>query len=98
LSKNDFSSEFLSAYQRRCKEILGFDVKVMIKIRKALDAMSDEKMNNAIGLCRKLNLDKSLENVKDVDLQGQSLLRLLPNPRMLTALFYFFFLSLSANP
>jgi geranylgeranyl reductase family protein len=98
LSKNDFSSEFLSAYQRRRKEILGFDVKVMLKIRKALDAMSDEKVDDTISLCKKLNLDKSLQNVKDIDFQGQSLLRLLPNPRMLTALFYFFFLFLSANP
>ena len=98
LSKNDFSSEFLSAYQRRCKEILGFDAKVMLKIRKALDAMSDEKVDDAISLCKKLNLDKSLQNVKDVDFQGQSILRLLPNPRMLTALFYFFFIYLSANP
>jgi len=98
LSQNDFSSEFLSAYQRRFKEILGFDVKVMLKIRKALDAMSDKKVDDAISLCTKLNLDKSLQNVKDIDFQGQSILRLLPNPRMLTALFYFFFLYLSANP
>jgi digeranylgeranylglycerophospholipid reductase len=98
LSKNDFSSGFLSAYQRRCKEILGFDVKAMLRIRKMLDVMSDEKIDDAISLCKKLNLDKIFQNVKDVDFQGRSLLRLLPNPRMLTALFYFFFLFLSANP
>jgi digeranylgeranylglycerophospholipid reductase len=98
LSKNDFSSEFLSAYQRLCKEIFGFDVKVMLKIRKALDAMSDEKVDDAISLCRKLDLDKNLQNIKDIDFQGQSILRLLPNPRILTALFYFFLLYLSANP
>jgi hypothetical protein len=63
-----------------------------------LDAMPDEKIDDVISLCKKLNLDKSLQNVKDIDFQGQSLLRLLPNPRMLTALFYFFFLYLSANP
>jgi flavin-dependent dehydrogenase len=98
LSKNDFSSEFLSAYQRRSKEILGFDVKVMLKIRKMHDVMSDEKIDDVISLCKKLNLDKAFQNVKDIDLQGRSLLRLLSNPRMLTALFYFFFLFLSANP
>jgi digeranylgeranylglycerophospholipid reductase len=98
LSKNDFSSEFLGAYQRRCKAILGFDVKAMTAIRKMLNAMSDEKMDDAISLCKKLNLEKSLQNIKDIDFQGRSILRLLPNPRMLTALFYFFFLFLSANP
>jgi digeranylgeranylglycerophospholipid reductase len=98
LSKNDFSSEFLSEYQRRCKEILGFDVKAMLRIRKMLNIMSDEKVDNVISLCERLNLEKSLQNVKDVDLQGQSFLRLLPNPRMLMAFFYFFFLFFSANP
>ena len=98
LSKNDFSSEFLNEYQRRCKEILGFDVKVMLRIRKMLDVMSDEKIDDAISLCKKLNLDKTFQKVKDIDFQGQSILHLLPNPRMLTALFYFFFLFLSANP
>jgi digeranylgeranylglycerophospholipid reductase len=98
LNKNDFSSEFLSKYQRLCKEILGFDVKVMLRIRKMLDVMSDEKVDDVISLCKKLNLEKSLRNVKDVDFQGQSLLRFLPSPRMLTAFFYIFFLFLSANP
>jgi digeranylgeranylglycerophospholipid reductase len=98
LSRNDFSSEFLSEYQRRCVEILGFDAKVMLKIRKMLNAMSDEKLDDAVSLCKKLNLNKTLRNVKDIDFQGQSLLRLLPNPRMLTAVMFFFFLFLSANP
>ena len=94
LSKNDFSSEFLSTYQKSCKAILGFDVKVMITIRKILDVMSDEKVDDVISLCKKLNLDKSLQNIKDIDFQGRSLLRLLPNPRMLTAIAYFLFLFL----
>jgi digeranylgeranylglycerophospholipid reductase len=98
LSKNDFSSEFLSTYQRSCKATLGFDVKAMITLRKMLNAMSDEKIDDAISLCKKLNIDKSLQNIKDIDFQGQSILRLFPNPRMLTALFYFFFLFLSTNP
>jgi len=98
LRKNSFSSEFLSAYQKRCKEILDFDVNVMLRVRKMLDVMSDEKVDDAISLCTKFNLDKILRNFKDIDFQGQSLLRLLRSPRMLTALFYFFFLYLSANP
>lgn len=98
LSENDFSSDFLGVYQKRCKEILGFDVNVMLKMRKMLDVMSDEKVDNAISVCKKLNLDKTLQNIKDIDFQGQSLLRILRSPRMLTALFYFFFLYLSANP
>jgi len=98
LGKNDFSSKFLSAYQKRCKEILGFDVSIMLKIKKMLDVMSDERVDDAIGFCKKLKLDQTLQNVKDIDFQGHSILRLLRSPRMLTALFYFFFVYLSANP
>jgi len=98
LGKNDFSSEFLSAYQRRCGEILGFDMNVMLKIRRTLDAMSDEKLDDAISLCTMLNLGKTLQNVNEIDFQGRSLLRLLRSPRMLTALLYFFLFYLSANP
>lgn len=97
LIKGDFSSEFLSLYQRRFERALGFDVKVMLRIRKMLDAMSDKNIDDAISLFRRLRLDETLQNF-DIDFQGQSLLHLLRSPRMLTALLYFFFLYLSANP
>jgi digeranylgeranylglycerophospholipid reductase len=98
LHMNAFSSEFLGMYQKRCDEIWGFDVNVMLKVRRMLDAMSDKKLDDAIGFCTKLSVDKALQNVKDIDFQGQALLRILGNPRMLTALIYFFLLYLSANP
>jgi len=98
LGENDFSSKVLSKYQKRCGEILSFDVKVMLNVRKMLNVVSDEKVDDAIGFCKKLKLDETFQSVKDIDFQGQSLMRLLRSPRMLTALFYFFFLYLSANP
>ena len=97
LHENDFSSDFLGLYQKRCKETLGFDVNVMLKVRRMLDAMSDEKVDDAINFCTKLGLDKTLQNVRDIDFQGQALLRALRTPRMLTAFIYFFLLYLSAN-
>jgi digeranylgeranylglycerophospholipid reductase len=98
LRRDDFSSESLSAYQRRCGEISGFDVRAMLRIRKMLNAMSDQRVDDIIGFCTRLGIDKTLQNVKDVDFQGQALLRILPSPRMLPALFYLFFLYISANP
>jgi digeranylgeranylglycerophospholipid reductase len=98
LQRNDFSSKFLSVYQKRCKKNFGFDVKVMLTVRKMLNKVSDEKIDEAISLCKRLNLGKALLNVEEIDFQGKTLLRLLPNPRMLPALIYFFFLYLSANP
>jgi digeranylgeranylglycerophospholipid reductase len=97
LDKNDFSREQLSKYDMRCREISGFDVKAMLGIRKALDALSDKKMDDAIDLCSRIGLDKTLRNVRDTDFQGQTFLRLLRSPRVLTAVAYFFFAYVSAN-
>lgn len=98
LRRNDFSSEFIRLYQKHCEEIFGFDVKVMLKIRKMLDGMSDEKIDEAISLCKKLNLNEALRSVDEIDFQGKTLLRLLRSPRMLPVLLYSFSLYLSANP
>jgi geranylgeranyl reductase family protein len=98
LRRNDFSSKFLGLYQKRCEEIFGFDVKVMLKIRKMLNSMSDEKLDEAIGLCKKLNLNEVLRSVEEIDFQGKTLLHLLRSPRMLPVLFYSLFLYMSANP
>jgi digeranylgeranylglycerophospholipid reductase len=97
LDKNDLSKEFLCNYQNRCREIFGFDMKIMLRMRKTLDSLSDERLDDAIAMCAKLRLDKTLQNVKDIDFQGQTLLQVLRSPRMLTALAYFFFAYLSAN-
>jgi geranylgeranyl reductase family protein len=98
LRRNDFSSEFLSLYQKRCEEIFGFDMKVMLKIRKILNGLSDEKIDEAITLCKRLNLSEALRSVDEIDFQGRTLLRLLRSPRTLPALIYSFFLYMSANP
>jgi geranylgeranyl reductase family protein len=97
LDKNDFSKQFLKKYQNRCRELLGFDMKIMLRIRKTLDTLSDQRIDEAIALCTKLGLDKTLQNAKDIDFQGQTLLQVLRSPRMLTALAYFSFAYLSAN-
>jgi digeranylgeranylglycerophospholipid reductase len=98
IQRGDFSARFLSSYQRRCEEALGFDVKVMLRLRKMLDAMSDRQMDNAIDFCSRIGLDKALSSIKDIDFQGKSLSRLLPHPRGLAALGYLFYIYLSANP
>ena len=89
LTKNDCSSRFLSKYQKRCRKIMGFDLKVMLKMRKMLDALSDKKIDSIIQFCKKTGLDKALQNFKDIDFQGRSLLNALRNPRVSLAIFYF---------
>ncbi len=98
LRRSDFSAESLQLYQKRCEEIMGFDMSVMLRIRKMLDAISDEKIDEAIRFCRKMGLGKTLQSIQEIDFQGQTLLRALKKPKILTALAYFFLLYLSTNP
>lgn len=97
IRQGDFSSKSLSVYQQRCNEALSLDVKMMVRMRKTLDAMSDKRLDGLIGLCTKLSLDKTLQKVEDIDFQGRTLLHALRSPRLLPALSYFFLAYLSAN-
>jgi digeranylgeranylglycerophospholipid reductase len=96
--RNDVSSSFLQVYQKRCADTLGFDFNVMLRIRRFLDSLSDEKLNEVLRFCARIGLDKTLENVDEIDFQGQMLLKILTKPAMFAALAYFLKLYLSANP
>jgi flavin-dependent dehydrogenase len=96
--RNDVSSNFLQMYQKRCAETVGFDFSVMLRIRRFLDSLSDEKLDEVLRFCARIGLDKTLENVEEIDFQGQLLLKILTKPAMFAALAYFLKLYLSANP
>lgn len=98
LRRDDFSSHFLSRYQEQCQKTLGFDMNVMLMIRKLLGNLCDNQVNNLLGFCSKFRLDRILESVDDIDFQGRSVLHTLRSPQMLTALLYLGYLYLSANP
>lgn len=98
INHDDFSLQFLSKYQKRCGEAVGFDAKTMIRMRKTLDRLSDEKLDRLIGMCARLGLEKTLRNVDDIDFQGQTLLHALRSPRMLGSIGYFLLTYLLGNP
>jgi digeranylgeranylglycerophospholipid reductase len=98
IRRNDVSSSFLRQYQKRCSDKLGFDFSTMLRIRRFLDALSDEKIDEALRVCKKLGLDESLQDVEEIDFQGKLLLQLLTKPAAAAALAYFLLLYLSANP
>jgi geranylgeranyl reductase family protein len=98
LRRNDVSSSFLQLYQKRCADTLGFDFSVMLRIRRFLDSLSDEKVDEVLRFCARIGLDKTLGNVDEIDFQGQLLLKILTKPAMFAALAYFVKLYLSANP
>jgi digeranylgeranylglycerophospholipid reductase len=96
--RNDVSSSFLALYQKRCTDALSFDFGVMLRVRRFLDSLSDEKVDEVLRFCVRIGLDKTLGNVDEIDFQGQLLLKVLTKPAMFAALAYFLTLYLSANP
>jgi digeranylgeranylglycerophospholipid reductase len=98
LQKNDYSAEFLSLYQTRCRRTMGFDMNVMLRVRRMLDALSDRRIDQLINLCTTLELEKIMQNVKDIDFQGKSFLQALKSPRMVALLGCLVFFYLTANP
>jgi digeranylgeranylglycerophospholipid reductase len=95
LQRNDVSSNYLQLYHKRCRDTLGFDVSVMLRLRKFLDTLSDERVDKALRFCQKLGLDKTLQNVEEIDFQGQTLLKVIKKPSALAFLAYFFMLYLA---
>jgi len=98
LREGDFSAAFLDEYRRRCDQVLGFDLGIMLRARRMLDSMSDRRIDELIGLCGSLGLDKSLLGVRDLDFQGKSLLRVLRSPRVMAVLGYLLLQYLVVNP
>lgn len=97
LDSNDSSSQFLKKYGNLCRKLLGFDMKIMFGMRSTLDSISDQRLDHAIALCTKLGLDKTLQNVEDIDFQGKTLVQALQSPRIIVAVSYFLYAYLSAN-
>jgi digeranylgeranylglycerophospholipid reductase len=98
MRRNDVSSTFLQMYQKRCKDRVSFDFNVMLRIRRFLDSLSDEKVDEVLRFCARIGLNKTLENVEEIDFQGQLFLKILTKPAMFAASAYFLTLYLSANP
>jgi digeranylgeranylglycerophospholipid reductase len=98
LRHGDVSSDFLRIYQKRCDDLLSFDFSVMLRLRRFLDSLSDQKMDEVLRFCEKLGVDKALKDVDEIDFQGKLLLKVLGKPAMLAAMAYFAMLYLSANP
>jgi len=98
LKQGDVSSNALQVYQKRCSDLLSFDFKVMLRLRRFLDSLSDEKVDEMLRTCGKLGVDKALSDVDEIDFQGKLMLKVLGKPSMLTAMAYFAMLYLSAKP
>lgn len=97
LREGDVSAEFLRSYQKRVDGALGFDVRVMLKIREFLNKLSDEQMDKALRFAARTGLGGALRDVDEIDFQGRTLFTILKKPSAYAALVYFASLYLSAN-
>ena len=84
LCNNDFSETMLSEYERKWRKLFGFDLWVMLQLRKAFEKLSDKQLDKLILECGKLELQKPLRRFRDIDLQGTSLAKLLWHPSILS--------------
>jgi geranylgeranyl reductase family protein len=98
LKRDDVSSNFLKNYQKKCSDQLNFDFLVMLRLRRFLDSLSDQRLDEVLRVCGKLGVDKALRDVDEIDFQGKMLLKAARKPAMAAALAYFGLLYLSANP
>ena len=88
LNLNDFSERVLAEYQKAWTRRLGFEFKVMLRLRKMLDRLSDRRIDKLFEFCIKTGLNETLEKVGDIDWQGRTLLRAALNPKGLIPLLY----------
>ena len=98
IARGDVSASALQAYQKRCNELFNFDFRVMLRLRRFLDSLSDERLDEMLRVCSKLGVGPALSDVTEIDFQGRMLLNVATKPAMLAALAYFGLLYLSANP
>ncbi len=96
--QNNFSADFLCSYQRSFMKMFGFDLKIMLKVRDMLDKLRDKKLDSIISVCKKLQLNDVLKDLKEVDFQGRTLLKLAQNSKTLMALTFFFLNYLLEKP
>jgi len=70
----------------------------MLRIRRFLNALSDQKIDEVLRVCNRLGLTKALKDVDEIDFQGKLLLEMLTKPAAYATFAYLVRLYLSANP
>ena len=89
LERGDYSAEALQPYQKRCDELLNFDVRVMLRLRRFIDSLSDEQLDEMLRVVGKLGVAEALSGVDEIDYQGKMLMSVAGKPAMWATLAYF---------
>lgn len=95
LKSYDFSANFLYKYQNQVTKLLSFDIKVMLQLRKFLNALTDKQMDKALGFAHRTGFADIFTDIDEIDLQGRMLMELLKKPAAYATLVYLIRLYLS---
>jgi hypothetical protein len=53
----------------------------MLRLRRFLNSLSDERLDEMLRVCGKLGVDRALRDVDEIDFQGKMLLTAIRKPR-----------------
>ncbi|MDR2720538.1 MAG: NAD(P)/FAD-dependent oxidoreductase [Nitrososphaerota archaeon] len=98
LELGDVSARSLSAYQKCCNDALSFDVSFMLRLRRFLGSLSDERWSSVLRFCSRFGVGEALSGVEEIDYQGKLMMQVAIKPAMLVTFGYFGLLYLFANP
>jgi len=93
VAEGDVSERFLAGYQSSWRRAVGFDLAVMLRLRRMFNRLSDRRIDSFFNAFRRLRLHESLGSVRDIDLQGHLLAELARKPEVFLFTLYFFLLS-----
>jgi digeranylgeranylglycerophospholipid reductase len=88
LKQGDVSAGALQIYQKRITKEFSMHMRLMLKARRAVDSLSDQKLDKAIRFAQQVGLAEALRDVDEIDFQGRMLLTALKNPATYAMLTY----------
>lgn len=86
IRSEDTSAAFLSAYERKWRRLIGFDLAAMAWLRRMLYRLPDRYLDRIFMVSRELRTDEILNRTADIDFQGRTILSLSRDPRLLITL------------
>ena len=82
------SLKILSEYEYRWRKKMGFDLWAMKRFRQMLNGTTNEQLDKIIAICARSNFSSTLQEMKDIDFQGSSLIRMIRKPKFLAITLY----------
>jgi len=86
VEERDTTSRSLSSYEKRWRDLIGFDLNTMSKLRRLLYGLPDRQLNWIFNVSRELHVDQILNRTGDIDFQGRALASLARDPRLFLTL------------